>query len=158
MIVEPITPHRWLVAGDPRLLDWCAERIPHVRTADGWHREGAQAIGVADDDDIIAVMVVHGYSALGGNCEISLAATHAKWASRPVIGKLLSYPFNQLACHRITTVIPSTNERAIKFNLGIGFQQEGCVRRGFRTSDAIILGLLREDVPAWSCLAAQDGL
>jgi RimJ/RimL family protein N-acetyltransferase len=153
MKLEHVTEGRWLVFDDARLLDWCATRIPHVRSAAGWHAENAQALGVADENDILAVMVVHGYEPAHGNAQISMAAETPRWATRPVIAKMLAYPFEQLGCQRLTTLIPASNRRAIRFNEGLGFQREGLARRGFGIDDCVILGLLREDMPAWATLA-----
>ncbi|MGN6124694.1 MAG: GNAT family N-acetyltransferase [Sphingomonas oligoaromativorans] len=157
MQLERITGNRWLVFDEPRLLRWCAERIPHA-TAEGWYLERAQPLGISDGRDLLAVMVVHGYERQHGNAQISMAAASPRWASRPVIAKLLSYPFEQLRCQRITTLIPASNARAIRFNEGIGFQREGLARRGFGTEDCVILGLLAEERPAWARLAPSSQL
>jgi len=149
MQLERIGANRWLVFNDPRLLDWCAEHIDHIPSGEAWHREGAQALGVATRDDIVAVMVVHGWERRYRNCQISMAATDARWATRSTIQKLLNYPFGQLGVERVTTIISSENARALKFNEGLGFVREGCLRRGCGDhGDAVILGLLREDAQA----------
>jgi len=150
MRASRISDNRVLIFDEPRLLDWCAGKIPHVGSAEGWHRQGAQGLGVGDDaGNILAVMVVHGYSPKMGDAQISMAATTPRWASRATIGALLEYPFRQLGCQRITTLIPSRNFRALRFNVGLGFVQEGVVRRGFRIDDCVVLGLLKEDAAHW---------
>jgi len=150
MLAERITDDRMLVFGDPRLLDWTARQIPHVGSAAGWHREGAKALGIIDwEGHLLAAMVVHGYNPLHGDAQISMAATSPRWASKATISKLLAYPFKQLGCQRITTLIPSRNFRALRFNVGLGFVQEGVARRGFGSDDCVILGLLREDAERW---------
>lgn len=155
MRLFPITPGRWLIVDEPRLLDWCASRIPHVGSAAGWRAERAQALGIGDGADILAVMVVHDFERQHGNAQISMASCSARWASRSVIATLLSYPFGQLGCQRLTTLIPASNARAIRFNEGLGFKREGLARRGFGSEDCVILGLLREDAPAWTRALAR---
>jgi hypothetical protein len=157
MKTQRITDDRFLVFDEPRLLDWCASRIPHVATADGWHREGAQALGIADAaGNLLAVMVLHSFSPVHGDCQISMAATTPRWASKATIAALLDYPFVQLGCQRITTLIPGRNFRALRFNIGLGFVQEGIARRGFGGDDAVILGLLREDAGRWLTSRSEE--
>ncbi|WP_230682105.1 GNAT family N-acetyltransferase, partial [Streptococcus pneumoniae] len=55
------------------------------------------------------------------------------------------YPFNQLGCVRMTSLIRRSNARSRRFCEGLGFQVEGVIRLGFRTEDAILLGLLRSE-------------
>jgi len=149
MKLEKIAANRWLVFDEPRLLDWCASHIPHVPNAESWRRGEGYALGVADEDDILAVMVVHAFQRRFRDCQISMAAKSARWASRATIGALLRYPFGQLGVDRLTTIVASRNGRALKFNEGLGFVREGLCRRGFGDDDAVILGLLREDAQKW---------
>ena len=153
MKVERLPDGNFLVFDAPALLDWCAIRILHVVTGEAWRREGAQALGVSDGRDIIATMVIHGYEPLVGNAQLSFAATTPRWATRSTIAKLLSYPFGQLGCQRLTPLTPARNRRALRFNEGIGFKREGIARRGFGTDDCVIMGLLEEERPAWARLA-----
>ena len=44
---------------------------------------------------------------------------------------ILRYPFVQLAVNKCWTAIPHDNERAIRFNKGIGFKQEAVLRHQF---------------------------
>lgn len=153
MLIEPLGANRVLVAADDRLLDWCASRIPHVGSAASWKREGAQALGVGQDGQILAVMVVHGFTRQHGDAQISMAADTPRWATRETIARLLAYPFGQLGCQRLTTLIPASNTRAIRFNEGLGFKREGLARRGFGSDDCVILGMLREELPYWAAMA-----
>ena len=142
MKTEQIGENRWLLYDDPRLLDWCAFHVPC--SAANWHREGAVAIGVAQGNDVIAVMVAHGYEPAYKSVQISMAATRPSWARRSTIQALLDYPFSQLKVDRLTTLISSENTRALRFNEGIGFVREGVMKNGCGKADRIVLGLYRE--------------
>ena len=148
MITEQITENRWLLYDDPRLLDWCAERIASLENAEAWHKQGAQALGIADGGNILAVMVIHGFQRVYKDCSLSMAADSPNWASRTIIQKLLDYPFNRLGVNRITTHTASKNRRALRFNEGIGFVREGLLRQGCGDDDLVICGLLRGDAIA----------
>lgn len=159
MQLERITADRWLAFDEPLLIQWCADRIAHVPGPDGWYLERAYPLGIVDSArNILAVMVTHSFDREHGNAQISMAASSPRWATRAVIAKLLSYPFEWLGCQRITTLIPASNERAIRFNEGIGFKREGLARRGFGSEDCMILGLLKEERPAWAMLAPTSEL
>ena len=146
MIVEPIGAGRFLIV-DERMMDWIVDRIPAISKGYRWPL--GQAVGLASGDEIIAGMVVHDYVPEAKNCQLTFAAARANWATKASIRALLKYPFEQLGCRRVTTYIAKSNARAIRFNLGLGFKQEGLVRYGFGDEDALVFGLLKEEAPAW---------
>lgn len=143
---EPITGSTWLVA-DQRLTDWAKQRLPRFEGGEDFGPH--VSLGIFDGEAIIAVMVVHNYNPRYKNAEISMAASTPRWATRSSIRKLLDYPFRQLGVRRVTTMIAAGNVRAIKFNEGLGFKREGLARHGYGDDDAVILGLLVEETPAW---------
>jgi hypothetical protein len=142
MNIAKLGKNRELIYDEPRLLDWCAALIPNTN-AESWHREGAYPIGVAHNDEIIAVMVAHGYEPCYRNVQISMAATRPNWARCSTIQELLGYLFNQLKVDRVTTLIASQNKRALRFNEGLGFVREGLCLNGCGDDDRVILGLYR---------------
>jgi RimJ/RimL family protein N-acetyltransferase len=148
LILEPISERRGLVVGDERLLDWCAARIP---TADreGW-RGRATGLGVSIDGRLAACMVLFDYDRRFGNAELAMAADDPRWATRETIARLLSWPFGQLGCRRLTTITEADNERALRLNRKLGFVREGLIRKAYGETDAIVMGLLREDLPSWA--------
>lgn len=150
MLLDPIAGGRCILADD-RMLEWTAARIPHL--GPGFHWTMARGLGVVKDGNILAGMVVHDFNPRYRNCQISMAADDPRWATRATIAALLAYPFGQLGVNRITTVIASRNARAIRFNLGLGFVQEGLSPDGFGDDDALIFGLRRATAPAWIELA-----
>lgn len=152
MILEPVTAGRWIVP-DQRVGQWVASRIPHVRSVDGFGQY--RSLGIFDKADILAGVVFHDFNPVYRNCQVSMAADTPRWASRTVIAKLMAYPFEQLGCERVTTIIPARSARTLRFNHGIGFKMEGLCRKGFGDDDAVIMGLLKEDAPQWM-LATPD--
>lgn len=145
MILEPIGNGRFLMLDD-RLAEWIAHRIPGMN-ADNLKRHAA-TVGIVSRGELIAAMACGGRER--GNVEITFAADSPKWATRATIAKLMHWPFVQLNCHRVTTRIARSNHRAIRFNEGIGFKQEGVIRGGWGPGeDAILLGLLRDEAPEW---------
>jgi RimJ/RimL family protein N-acetyltransferase len=108
--------------------------------------EPCQAIGVMRGNELAAGVVYHEYRPEQGDCEMSIAARTPRWASRAAIRTLLAYPFVQLDCRRVTARVRSDNERALRFDLGIGFQVEGRLKSWYAPGvDCVMLGLMRDD-------------
>jgi RimJ/RimL family protein N-acetyltransferase len=153
--LEPISPGRALVFDDDRLLDWCAARVPHA-DLDGW-RGRAAALGVAVHGTMAACMVLFDYDRRYGNAEIAMAADNPLWATRGTMARLLDWPFGQLGCRRLTTITEAGNERALRLNRALGFREEGVIRSAYGPgSDAILMGLLRDDLPTWALLRRTE--
>jgi RimJ/RimL family protein N-acetyltransferase len=104
------------------------------------------SIGVASKDGkLLAGAVYNDWTP--PNIQITFAVGDKRWASRAAIACILSYPFVQLGCLRITAVTAVGNDRARAFltNPLIGFKQEGYHPNWFPDSDAVSYGLLRKD-------------
>ena len=145
MMLERIGPNRFLLADD-RLAYWIAARIPG--TDGNLLKSVARSLGVVSNGEVIAAMALGLWER--GSVEIVFAADSPKWATRDTIRRMMAWPFVQLDCHRVTTRIHAKNERAIRFNEGIGFRREGMIREGWGPGeDAVLLGLLRSEAPEW---------
>lgn len=113
------------------LANWAATKIPHV--PDGFGDPAKyQAIGIAsgpgERDELYAVVVFHDLQPTCRTVQISMAARSPKWATKGVLRALLWYPFVQLGVFKVWTATPSDNERALRFNEGIGFKREAALR------------------------------
>lgn len=133
---------RLIFGQDEGVAKWVAQHIPHMS---GTVLRDFSAIGVVNERGPVAGVIYHNYIPDYRSVEISMAATTPRWAQRGIIRGLLHYPFVQMDCNRVTTVTPHTNTRAIKFNKGIGFKQEGVIRRAFGKDHAVICGMLRHE-------------
>ena len=129
---------------DAAIGDWVAQRLPIVRD----HRDFGPftTMGVFDDRGtrpvLIAGAVFHRFRTF--DMEITFAADTPRWATRGVIRAILDYPFNQVGCERVTTIVGRKNKRSRKLQKGLGFKEEGIVRRGYDgRQDAVIYGMLR---------------
>lgn len=118
---------------DEVLAAWAARNIPHMH---GIGFGPCKAIGVGWPDPehgyrVLAAAVYHDMRPELGTCMVSIAAVNPRWAQRGIIRALLSYPFEQLGVHKLWSLMPIDNKRAIKFNKGIGFKQEATLRHQF---------------------------
>ena len=121
--------------------EWVARRIPYIGSAKDW---GAfRAIGIAKGDKPIAGAVYN--NSRGFDMEINFAADSPHWCTRGMLSGIFSYPFIQCGCTRVSVTTAKRNARARRFIEGLGFKQEGCIRRGLDgKQDAILYGMQHE--------------
>lgn len=137
---------RLALGHDREIAAWVATRIPHVNT---FGAENSRAFGVVCDDTLVAGVVFNEYQPDYGTIAVSVAADTPRWAARGIIKGILSYPFEQLNVNKLWSAMMHTNERAIRFNKGIGFTQEAVLRDHFGPrKHAVITRMLRSDYQA----------
>lgn len=136
---------RLITGYDQVIAQWVAERIKHVESESDFGPY--QAIGVTDDAQtaILAGVVYHGCHPEFRSIEMTLAADSPRWCSRGIVTALMSYPFEQLQCRRVTAIVSERNPRALKLNHALGFRKEGVIRKGFGNHNAIIMGMLAKE-------------
>lgn len=137
-----------------RIARWVQERIPNCLPfegdirAIGFARGGRVVVGVVYTEIITyPEIIIRGTRRQpGGNAYISIAVETRLWATPEVVSLILSPPFLQWGCNRVTAVIDKKFTRSRKLAEGVGFKLEGVVRQVLPGSrDAAIYGLLRED-------------
>lgn len=146
MNLQPIEGGRAILIDD-RMLEWIAQRIPAMGSGYQWQM--ASAIGLVAKGKIIAGMALHTYLPHYKSCELTFAAETPLWATKQSIRALLAWPFEQLGIERLTSIIASSNKRAIRLHEGLGYTLEGVCRQGCRPDDAMIYGLLKTETPEW---------
>ena len=135
---------RLVLDRSPAVAAWVAARIPQMAGAADFGP--ATAIGVVSGDGrALGGVVFHNYQPRFRNVEVSFASESARWLTKNLIRQILAYPFDQLACQRITAITPKKAQAARAFLDRFGFKREGVVRRGFGADDAIISGLLKRE-------------
>lgn len=105
------------------------------------------AIGVARHGKIVAAAVFYDYRLT--SIEVTFVTTTPHWASRANIKAILSYPFVQIGCRRLTAITEEGNLDARAFLERLGFRQEGVHPDGFVSGTGISYGLLRRDAERW---------
>ena len=105
------------------------------------------SIGVLHHGTLVAVALFNKY--LHPNIEITFVTSSPRWQSKGAVRGILSYPFVQLNCKRVTATTEATNQRARAFLCRLGFKQEGYHPDVFSDGDAVTYGLLRSDASKW---------
>jgi RimJ/RimL family protein N-acetyltransferase len=133
---------RLVFGADKEVADWVAAQIPHLQ---GGSFGPCSAIGVVDNEILVAGVVYHDYQQSCKTIQLSMMASTPRWAQRGIVRALLHYPFMQIGVQKVWTTTPHTNERAIRFNKGIGFKQEAVLARHFGEAHAVICRMFRKD-------------
>lgn len=127
-----------LVYNDDSLITWAAEKIGFDPRPD------VVPIGWRENGEIRAVTLYDGFSKC--DCNIHIASDgKPHWFRRQFLIASFMHPFVQWDLQRITGLVPAKNTRALKFDLHLGFKQEGVIRRALQDDDIIILGMLRSE-------------
>ncbi len=139
-----------ILAGQKEIVrDWIFSR---VRDLTDPPQKDYEAIGVTRDGQIIGGVLYSNYHEIAPgqhDCMLT-AAGEPGWLTRSSIRVLLGYPFQQLACIRLTSVIAKSNHAARALNERLGFKVEGKIRDGRGIGKHCILyGLLRADAEKW---------
>ena len=121
-----------------RLIAWAAECIGFEP------RQDVKAIGWTDGDTLKAVTLYDGFSEC--DCNIHIASDGSRqWLSRGFLRASFAHPFIQWNLRRVTGLVPSKNQDALRFDLHLGFEREGYIRHALPDDDIIVLGMLREN-------------
>jgi RimJ/RimL family protein N-acetyltransferase len=149
-----VTPNVLIFGQDERVAAWVAKQLPHVGAA-GFGPCRAVAV-VSGSQRPLGAIVYHDYQKAAGTVQISMATVSPMWAQPQTIRDLLAIPFDQYRVRKVWTCIPSDNERAQRFNTGIGMKREAVLREQFGPKrHAVIFGMLaREYAARWRMLEA----
>ena len=131
---------------DERVAAWVARQLPHVG-ANGFGP--CRAVAIVNGDRPLGAIVFHDWQPHLGTVQISMATVSRLWAQPQTIRDLLAIPFDQYRANKVWTCIPADNERAIRFNVGIGMVREAVLRHQFGPKrNAVVFGMLAREYGA----------
>lgn len=108
--------------------DLAAEAVENIMR-EAWGQEiefyNCRALGLVVNRELVGGVVYHYYRHNIGDISITIAATSPRWCTRVTVARILSYPFEQLQCRRISSEVRSDNTPAVRLNAGVGFRLEG---------------------------------
>lgn len=134
---------RPLYGEDAAVARWVGDRLDIVDFGP------CAAIGFMRNDELIAGVVYNNWHHPSdpGLIEASIASTTPRWCNRATLAVIFGYPFNQLGCRRLTATTEAKNQPVRAFLCHLGFREEGVIRQGFPTDDAVVYGMLRGEWP-----------
>lgn len=108
---------RLIIDDRERVADWVAgevaQRVP-------W--EGFNAFGVEVDGKLVAGVVVHQIN--GANAFCHIAVKKPTKLLYQLFAVVCDYSFRQLGLNRLTGLVPSNEERIVRFDMRLGFEIE----------------------------------
>lgn len=123
---------------DAELIQWASDIIGFTPRPD------AKAIGWHENEVIRAVVIYDGFSEC--DCNIHVASDGMPhWFKRQFLIAAFMHPFIQWNLRRITGLVPAKNKAALRFDLHLGFKQEGIIRNALPDDDIILLGMLKSE-------------
>lgn len=126
-----------------RVVQWMVARIPHMAGGDFGP---CVAGGVVRDGAVVAAVAFHDWQGGYGTLQCSMAADTPRWATRGVLTALFHYAFVTAGANKLFTTTPHTNERALRFNAGIGMRREAVLRHQFGPKQhAVISSMMKSE-------------
>lgn len=119
------------------LARWLCERIGYMPTP--WLKCIAN---VSPEGKIRGVVGFDAWN--GASCEMHVAG-EGNWVTRELLRAVFDYAFGVAGLNVLIGMVPSTNERALRFDRHIGFEEVGRIRDGAPGGDLVILQLRREN-------------
>lgn len=81
----------------------------------------------------------------GKSIAMHVASFKPNWINGNLLYATFWYPFIQLGVSKIIAQVPSYNERALSFDLGIGFKHEYTCKDTFPEGDTHVLSMYKDD-------------
>lgn len=128
-----------------KIIKFTPDAVDFVRDHTQYRPAWPDAIGLGlySEGKLVAGAVYEDFTRNNVNVHIAFAHPHALTPAFIVAGFKL--PFIDMKLPRITGLVPAKNERALRFDLKLGWQVEGLIRRGLPDDDIILLGMLKDE-------------
>lgn len=130
---EPSLPSHLITDQHARIADWVATRAG----CDAHTWAGYACFGLERDGQLRVGVVFEGFT--GTSANIHVAAVNARAFTREFFEVVFGYAFNQLKLKRLTGLVSSRNDRALKFGRHLGFEDEAVLKDGCEDGDVIVL-------------------
>lgn len=126
-----VTDHQELLAR------WLCERIgyvptPHLRCI----------ANIRKDGKILGVVGFDGWN--GASCQMHVAG-EGNWVTRDLLIAVFDYVFRLADCSVVLGLVPSGNDKALRFDKHVGFIEVARVKHAHPDGDLVVLQLRRED-------------
>jgi hypothetical protein len=109
-----------------------------------WGPQGREAIGLVQDDVVLAGIVFEDCTGPGGSVSLHVAISHPMVPIRKLLVVAAKYGYDQLGVDKLIGQVPSFNVEALTFDMRLGFQPEAVIKDVFPDGDMVILSMTRE--------------
>lgn len=76
---------------------------------------------------------------------LHVASWGPNWLSADILWMIFDYAFNQLGVEKVLGFVPSNNEKALQFDLKVGFQEETRIKDVVPGGDLVVLYMYRKN-------------
>jgi RimJ/RimL family protein N-acetyltransferase len=136
-------PLKYLYGQDELVADFVARMIPHVG-AFGFGK--CKAIGVCENNELIAGIVFHSLSPAAGLMELSAAALPGRqWCTRETLRAMYNFCFVQCGCQQVVNKVLASDERHLRELAALGYRLIAIPRLFGRSKDGVIALLTDDD-------------
>jgi RimJ/RimL family protein N-acetyltransferase len=90
-------------------------------------------------------VVYSGYTGQGGSIGMHVVGFDPLWINRDMLWMAFDYPFNQLGVKKVFGQVPASNQKALHFDLALGFKVEALVQDVFPDGDMILVAMYRDE-------------
>lgn len=107
------------------------------------------AWGFVQDGYLLGGIVFYEYQPQYSSICIDIAADTPVWARRSLWVAISQYIFDTCKCQRAEARTAKSNRRCRKLLRGVGFTEEGTLRKALGTDSLCIYGILKNELPEW---------
>jgi RimJ/RimL family protein N-acetyltransferase len=109
-----------------------------------WFPEGKSALGELNDDGTPKWAAVYDHYEEGGSIQIHIAIDNPKYVTRQAICACFEYAFYQLGVKKVLGIVNSENERALTFDMRLGFKLEAIIEGVYKMGNMYVLSMTRQ--------------
>lgn len=113
--------------------------------AGGKYQQGNLALGILNDDILVAGVMYDGYTGENGSISMHWRVDDPKKVTRFFYWAAFDYAFNVAKVSRITGLIDSSNTHAIRVDEKLGFKCEARLEKYFPKGDALVFRMFRNE-------------
>lgn len=123
---------------DKSVQEWVISRLE----PGGEFLHPVATVGVIDEEENLVAAVVYSQH-FNQDIHLTIASKSPRWATKGHIQGILSYPFKQLGCRRLTAVTARNNHHVRDFLKRLGFMHEGTLHDALERGDAVVYGMTK---------------
>jgi len=114
----------------------------------------SQCIGNVLNDELRAVAVYCNFE--GKSCQVHIASSGSHWMTRDFLKAIFDYPFNKLKLKVIIGAVPGNNEKALKLDRHLGFEEIANIADAHKDGNLVLL-TMRPEQCKWLKLGVGNG-
>lgn len=125
-----------------RIGAWVAEQVQQSA-----HWGGFYAMGVEQDGQIVAGVVINNYNGVNATCHIAIARKTREIVD--LFRAVCDYAFRQCKLKRLTGMVPMSKPHVVKFDKHLGFEEEFVMPDAAHDGGPLVVLVMRPETCRW---------